>query len=78
MFIILIQTLISPIKTIKSLIDQGFPIKNKHCFYDTLSYHNYGAYLNADYNLDTTANAVQKAVHTMTLIMRITLTKFVF
>ena len=45
MLIILIQTLISLSKTQKSLINQGFPIKNKHRFYDTLSYHNYGAYL---------------------------------
>ena len=34
-----------PLKTRKILINQGFLIKNKHRFYDTLSYHNYGAYL---------------------------------
>ena len=31
-------------KTIDEL-NQGFRIKNKHRFYDTVSYHNYGAYL---------------------------------
>ena len=45
MLIILIRTLISHIKARKILINQGFPIKNKHRFYDTVSYHNYGAYL---------------------------------
>ena len=39
------RTLIYPPKTRKSLINQGFRIKNKHRFYDTASYHNYGAYL---------------------------------
>ena len=33
------------IKTTKSLINQGFRIKNKHRFYDTASYHNYCAFL---------------------------------
>ena len=32
-------------KNTKSPINQGFPIKNKHRNRDTLSYHNYGAYL---------------------------------
>ena len=45
MLIILTRTLISSLKVRKSLINQGFPIKNKHRFYDTDSYHNYGAYL---------------------------------
>ena len=44
-FIILIQTLILSLKTRKSLINQGFSIKNKHRNRDTVSYHNYGAYL---------------------------------
>ena len=35
-------------------------------------------FLNTVYNLDTTAEAVQKAVRTVTLIMRPPLTKFVF
>ena len=69
MLIILIRTLISLPKTRKSIDLQGFRIKkNKHRFYDTLSYHNYGAFLDTDYNLDTPAEAVQKAVRTETLI----------
>ncbi len=44
-FIILILTFNQPLKTRKSLKNQGFPIKNKHRFYDTFSYHNYGAYM---------------------------------
>ena len=35
-------------------------------------------FLNTDYNLDTTVEAVQKAVLTVTLIMQIPLTKFAF
>ncbi len=34
-----------PLKKQKSLINQGIRTKNKHRFYDTVSYHNYGAYL---------------------------------
>ena len=52
-FTILIRTFISSLKTRKSLIKQGFPIKNKHRFYDTLSYHNYGAFLAITYEIAT-------------------------
>ena len=34
-----------------------------------VSYQNHRAFLNTDYNLDTTAKAMQKAVRTMTLII---------
>ena len=45
MLIILIMTLILLSKTQKSLINQDFITKNKHRFYDIVSYHNCSAYL---------------------------------
>ena len=48
----MIRILIPLTKTQKSLINQGFPIKNKHRFYDTVSYHNYGAFLGKDGDFD--------------------------
>jgi hypothetical protein len=45
------------LKTRKILINQGFSIKNKHRFYDTVSYHNYGAYLVRIKGLELIKNA---------------------
>ena len=51
----------------KALMPQGFSNIEKERKLQYLWYHNFRSYLNADYNLDMTANAVQKAVHTGTL-----------
>ena len=63
MLIILIRTLILPIKTRKSLVNQGFSIKNKHRFHDTLSYHNYGAFW-SECNIHHRWNKIRYAEHT--------------
>ena len=42
---ILIQTHILPWETLKTIINQGLQTKNKHRIYDTVSYHNCGAFL---------------------------------